>query len=52
MGAADAGCEEDTDCVDFCYNGEYCTRICEGEDDPACPEGYACHGSHLFCRMQ
>lgn len=49
-GTDDAGCDENADCEDFCYENQYCTRTCETDAD--CPEGYACHTGYLFCQPQ
>ena len=48
-GGLDAGCEEHSDCEDFCRY-EYCGKTCEGEGDTeSCPEGYYCHPGSLVC---
>ncbi len=48
-GGLDAGCQDNTECQDFCYNNQ-CSKTCTGPDDTtSCPAGYHCHPGVLIC---
>lgn len=49
VGDVGVGCQEHSECVDFCMHHSYCTRVCDGPDDTSCPDGYHCQPDHLVC---